>query len=111
MPCLLARLLSSLPRLSDLTLLLPEEGAHLFSIAFHSTHLSLPSVRVLALRPGYDFMIGLCPNVSAIHGKRFCRVQRPVEKVRSLTAAAASARKLEHFEVETWWQEYMAEGM
>ena len=108
-PLRLLDVLKSLKNVERLTLILPEYHTETFRTTFEAANATFPSVRTLALGPHMDWIIAMCPNVTAVssHDSRWLHsnVDGNYKHRHStnLITSAGRASHLQHFEMHEWW--------
>lgn len=106
LPSRLAKVFPSMRRLEKAALILPIDHTDLFRDAFEQASVVLPSIRTLVLGPNVDWIVSMCPNVSAISTSDWDWLYAWMSEdgkrnpSRDLITAAGSAQKLQLFEMK-----------
>ncbi|KAL8850393.1 MAG: hypothetical protein Q9221_004625 [Calogaya cf. arnoldii] len=103
--------LSSLSKLKNLSLIIPDHHTEIFRTTFEASSASFQSVRTLVLGPHMDWIIAKCPNVEVISscGWRWLRSnvngKDGQQHITDLIEAAGRAKHLRHFEMYDRWSD------
>ncbi|KAK4544957.1 hypothetical protein LTR36_003862 [Oleoguttula mirabilis] len=117
LPTELSSVLLALEKLEKLTFVLPEYHTQRFRKAFEGLAVSLRTVRSLVLGPHTEWIVAMCPNVASIstHEGRWLHSNVDGDHQHrhdyDLIRAAGQAKKLQHFEVRTWWRHDLFNAM
>jgi len=106
---LLVEVMKQMGKLTKVVLVIPEFHTDVFEAAFKGAEIVLPKVDALVLGPYCEFMVGMCPNVTAIstYGLKWLRSERSKrlgENTINLINIVSAASNVTRLEIKDYWK-------